>query len=327
MRAAWYSKNGPAREVLELGDLATPIPGPGEVLVELHTSGVNPSDVKSRTGRPVEGALIVPHSDGAGVITAVGAGVPRERIGERVWVWNGQWQRPMGTAAQAIALPQEQAVPLPAEVGFEVGACLGIPALTAIHAVRCAGELQGRTVLVTGAGTVVGHYVTQLARRRGATVLGTAGSPARRDHALAGGAAQLIDYKREPVAERVRELTAGAGADAIIDLDFSTTAPLLPQGVLKPHGRFVCYGSNRRGELPVDIRTLLWGNLSLRFFLVYDLLPAERRAALDELAGLLAEGGLQHTLGAVFPLEQIAAAHESVEAGDRIGNVVLRIRD
>lgn len=326
MKAAWYTRNGPAREVLELGDLPDPAPGPGDVLVEIHASGINPSDVKSRLGRPVDAPLIVPHSDGAGVIVAVGAGVPRQRIGQRVWLWNGQWQRSMGTAAEFIALPQAQAVPLPDYVSFDAGACLGIPALTAIHAVRRAGELQGRTVLVTGAGGVVGNYITQIAARRGAVVLGTAGSQARRDHAFAAGAAQVIDYKREPVAERVRALTGGAGADAVIDLDFSGTAPLLPQGLIKPHGRYVCYGSNQRGALPVDIRSLLWGSLDLVFFLVYDLLPREREAALDEVAALLGLGGLQHCISASFPLAEIAAAHEAVEAGDRIGNVLLRLR-
>jgi NADPH2:quinone reductase len=326
MKAAWYSRNGPAREVLEVGDLPRPVPQAGEVLVELHTSGVNPSDVKSRVGRPVEGGIIVPHSDGAGVIAEVGPGVPRERIGERVWIWNGQWQRPMGTAAGFIALPQQQAAPLPANVSFEAGACIGIPLLTALQAVRIAGDLKGRTLLVTGAGSAVGHYVTQLARLRGATVLATAGSAARRDYALAAGAAEVIDYKREDVAARVKALTAGAGADAIVDMDFSSTARLLPQGALKPHGRLVGYGSNQPGELPVHFRTLLWSSLELRFFLVYDLLPADREAVIRETSDLLARDALVHSIGAVFPLQEIAAAHERVEAGDGVGNVVLKMR-
>ena len=326
MKAAWYSQNGPAQKVLEVGELPMPAPQPGEVLVELHTSGVNPSDVKSRAGRPVESGIIVPHSDGAGIVVDVGAGVPSARVGERVWIWNGQWKRPMGTAAEYIAVPQAQAVQLPPGFGFEAAACLGIPALTAVHAVRCAGDLQGRTVLVTGAGSAVGHYVTQLARARGARVLGTAGSPARRDHAVAAGAAHVIDYKREPLAERVKELTAGSGADVAVDLDFSSMARLLPEGVLKPHGRYVGYGSNQRGELPVDIRTLLWSSLALRFFLVYDLLPQERQAAIAELGALLEAGSLVHAIGAVFPLSDIVAAHQAVEAGDRVGNVVVRTR-
>ena len=326
MKAAWYLQNGPARDVLVLGDIPVPAPGAGEVLVEVHTSGVNPSDVKSRLSRPVTSGFVVPHSDGAGIIVEAGPGVDRRRLGERVWLWNGQWNRALGTAAEYIVLPQEQAVALPAQIAFDAGACFGIPALTAIHAVRRAGDLRGRTVLVTGAGSAVGHYVTQLAVRNGAAVIGTAGSPARRDHALAAGAAHVIDYKREPVADRVKEVTGGAGVDAVIDMDFSSTAPLLPQGLLKPHGRFVCYGSNKRGELPIDFRTVLWGSHDLLFFLVYDLRPAEREAALSDLASLLATDALRHTIAASFPLEQIAAAHEMVEASQTIGNVVLRLR-
>jgi NADPH2:quinone reductase len=326
MKAAWYTRNGRAREVLTVGDIPVPAPATGEVVVEVHASGVNPSDVKSRAGRPLASEFIVPHSDGAGVIVEVGAGVDRRRIGERVWLWNGQWQRPLGTAAEFIVLPQQQAVRLPPHVDFDAGACFGIPALTAIHAVRQAGELAGRTVLVTGAGSAVGNYVTQIAARKGALVVGTAGSSARRDHALAAGAAHVIDYKREAVADRVKEITGGAGADAVIDMDFSTTAALLPQGVLKPHGRFVCYGSNRRGGLPVDFDTALRNSLAFLFFLVYDLLPAEREAALAELAALLAADGLRHAIGARFPLGEIAAAHERVETSPVPGNVVLRLR-
>lgn len=326
MKAAWYTRNGPAREVLVVGELPLPAPGAGDVVVQVHTSGVNPSDVKSRAGRPLASEFIVPHSDGAGVIVDVGAGVDRRRIGERVWLWNGQWMRPLGTAAEFIVLPARQAVVLPSHIGLEAGACLGIPALTAIHAVQRAGDLAGRTVLVTGAGNAVGHYVTQLAARRGAVVVGTAGAPARRERAVTAGAAHVIDYQREPVAERVKEITRGAGVDAVIDMDFSSTAALLPQGVLKPHGRLVCYGSNRRGGLPVDFDTALRSSHELLFFLVYDLLPPARQAALDELAALLAADGLQHVIAATLPLEQIATAHEMVEAGHGPGNVVLRVR-
>ncbi|UUZ74987.1 alcohol dehydrogenase catalytic domain-containing protein [Polaromonas sp. P1(28)-13] len=168
MKAAWYSRNGEARDVLQVGELPDPQPGPGEVRVRLATSGVNPSDVKSRRGRPLSNERVVPHSDGAGVVDAVGAGVSASRIGERVWIWNGQWQRSMGTACEAIALPEAQAVELPEGTSFDAGACLGIPALTAVQAVHLAGPLAGRDVLITGAGNAVGHYVTQLATQAGA---------------------------------------------------------------------------------------------------------------------------------------------------------------
>lgn len=156
MRAAWYEKNGAARDVLEVGGLPDPLPGPGEVRVRIHASGVNPSDVKARAGRPLIAPRMIPHSDGAGIIDAVGTGVAGERIGERVWTWNAAWRRSNGTAAEYVVLPQDQAVHLPDNVSFEEGACLGIPALTALRAVTTDGGVFGKTVLVTGGAGAVG---------------------------------------------------------------------------------------------------------------------------------------------------------------------------
>ncbi len=324
MKAAWYERNGPAREVLTVGETDMPSPGPGEVLVRLATSGANPSDVKSRAGRPLIAPRIVPHSDGAGTIEAVGDGVSRSRDGERVWIWNGQWKRPFGTAAEYIVLPETQAVRLPDNIDFAAGACLGIPALTALQAVEHQGDVAGRTLLVTGGAAAVGHYVTQIATMRGARVIATA-SPSRAEHARSAGAAEIIDYKSEDVAERVKELTGGKGADGIIDMDLSSTAPLLPKGVLAPHGRLVCYGSNVPADIPVSFTAMLWGSLTLQLFLVYELTPAQRSAAIAELTRLLEADKLTHAIGARFPLDDIAAAHEAVEKGGVIGNVVLEM--
>ncbi len=324
MRAAWYERNGPARDVLIVGELPDPKPGPSEVLVKLHVSGVNPSDVKSRAGRPLTGARIVPHSDGGGVIVDVGENVPRSRIGERVWLWNGQWKRAFGTAAELIALPQGQAVPLPKKIDFAAGACLGIPGLTAMHAVNLHGDVAGKTLLVTGGASAVGHYITQIATRRGARVIATA-SAARADHALSAGAEAVIDYKGENVARRVLDLTQGKGADGVIDMDFSTTAPLLSGGILAPFGKLVCYGSNIRGDNAVPFGDVLFKSLTLQFFLVYELEPAERERALVDLKTMLESGALTHTIGARFPLADIAVAHEAVERGRVLGNVVLDI--
>ena len=321
--AAWYRRNGEARDVLEVGELEVPAPAAGEVCVRLTTSGVNPSDVKSRRTRPVDAPLIVPHSDGAGVITAVGAGVPASRVGERVWIWNGQWQRPLGTASQYIVLAGKQAVALPDGVGDDQAACLGIPALTALQAIHLSGELAGRTVLVIGAGAAVGHYATQMAKQAGARVIGTVGSEARAAHARAAGADELVNYKTESVVERVKALTQGQGVDVIIDMDFSTTATWLAQGVLRRHGGLVCYGSNVSTEVPVTFRPLLWGSFDLRFFLVYDLSAQDRVRALAQLDVMLREGRLQHAVAQRFPLAEIARAHEVVEAGLAIGNIVI----
>jgi NADPH2:quinone reductase len=324
MKAAWYERNGAAREALIVGDLPEPQPAPGEVLVRVRVSGVNPSDVKSRRGRPLAWPRIVPHSDGAGVIEAVGAGVSPSRVGERVWLWNGQWQRPFGTAAQFVALPAAQAVSLPAAVDFAAGACLGIPALTAVHAANLVDPANGKTLLVTGAASSVGHYVTQIAAARGARVIGTA-SAERTAHARKAGATHVIDYKQDHVAGRVAELTGGTGADGIVDMDLSSTARLLSQGILAPHGHYICYGSNVPGEVVLPFADLLWRSVTLRFFLVYELRQDERETAITQLTAMLEAGGLTHTIGARFSLDQIAAAHEAVEAGKFLGNVVIDI--
>lgn len=323
MRAAWYSKNGDAAEVLVVGELPTPLPAPGEVRVKLATSGVNPSDVKSRRGRPPGAEHIVPHSDGAGVIDMVGDGVSSSKIGERVWIWNGQWQRPMGTAAEYITVPEAQAVPLPASTDFAAAACFGIPVLTAFQAIRLLGDISGKTLLVIGASSAVGHYVAQLAVIAGANVIGTVGSAEKAKHALDAGVKTTINYKTEPVAQRIKELTSCRGVDAIVDMDFSTTIQLLADGALAPHGTLVSYGSNAPVDIPIPYRTLLFSSISLRFFLVYDLTPVDRQMAIDGLTAMLANSRLSHTIGARFTLDDIVAAHEAVEGGKIMGNVIL----
>ena len=325
MKAVWYSQNGAAADVLTHGDLPTPEPGPGEVRVKLASSGVNPSDVKSRQSRPLAGAKIIPHSDGAGVIDAVGNGVDRQRIGQRVWVWNGQWQRAWGTACEYIALPQAHAVALPEHIDFASAACFGIPALTAIQAIHLAGNLNNKTVLVTGASSAVGHYASQLAKRAGARVLGTVGSAARGAHAHAGGVSDLIYYKTESVAQRIKELTKDQGVDAIIDMDFSTTSAYLTDGVLRPQGTLVCYGSNNAGDVAVNFRTMLWRQLTLKFFIVYELSASDRDHGLRTLHALLTSNSLQHSIGARFKLADMIKAHQAVEQGLVIGNVVVTL--
>ncbi len=328
MKAAWYSRNGEAQDVMQVGDLPTPSLKPGEVLVRLATSGVNPSDVKSRRARPLSDPLIVPHSDGAGVIEAVGQGVPDSRVGERVWVWNGQWQRPMGTCAQFIALPAAQAVALPEGTDFSAGACMGIPGLTAVQAVilaeRLGGDLRGQNVLVTGASSAVGHYITQMVTQAGGRVIGTVGSEAKAAHAQAAGMQDAVFYKTESVPHRVKALTQGRGADVIIDMDFSTTAGWASEGALAPHGQVVCYGSNAL-EVPLPFRPWLFQSMGVKFFLVYDLTPADRQTAVARLSGMLAAGQLQHSIGASFTLDQVAQAHRTVEAGQTVGNVVIEL--
>ncbi|MDP3897705.1 MAG: NADPH:quinone reductase [Mesorhizobium sp.] len=324
MKAAWCERNGAARSVLTVGEMATPEPGPGEVRVRVHASGANPSDVKSRRGRPLIAPRIVPHSDGAGEIDAVGKGIDHSRTGERVWLWNAQWKRAFGTAAEYCVLPSEQAVRLPPNVPFVCGACLGIPALTAIQALRLHGNITGKTLLVTGAGSSVGHYVTQIAKLRGARVIGTA-SEAKADHARAAGADFVIDYQKKDVAKVAKDLTQGKGVDGIVDMDLSSTALLIAAAVMAPHGTAVCYGSNVAADVPISFPAMLWNSYALKAFLVYELTPDDRRAAIADLTAMLESGSLKHAIGPRFLLRDIAAAHEAVEGGKAVGNVVVDV--
>lgn len=325
MRAALYTRKGAARDVLEVGVLPRPEPGAGEVRVKVAYSGVNPSDVKGRAGKAgmaMPFAHIVPHSDGAGTIDAVGVGVTGLTAGQGVWMYNGQWGRADGTAAEYIALPAAQAVPLPAGTSLEIGASLGIPLMTAFHAVDRCGSLLGRTVLVFGAAGAVGLYATQLAHLAGARVIAVVSSADKAAVARAAGAADVIDYRREDVGKRVGELTAGRGADAVIDVDAAANARLYAQ-VLAVGATVVIYGSGE-DSIPVPFRPLLGKFASLYFFVVYALPPALLRRTLDGVDDLLVRGALRHSPTVVYDLADIAAAHERVEQGAN-AKVLLRL--
>jgi len=325
MRAGYYESNGAAREVLRIAEVETPRPGPGEVRVKLASSGVNPSDVKSRAGltRKIAFPRVIPHSDGAGEIEEVGEGVARSRVGERVWVWNGQWRRPFGTAAAQIVLPAEQAVPLPANISMEAGACLGIPAYTGYQAVVLAGATEGSTVLVAAGAGAVGHYAIQFAKKRNATVITTVSSPQKAEIAQQAGADHVIDYKRENVGERVMAITGKRGVDAVIEMDLATNARLLPN-VLAPTGVVAIYGGSA-AEPAIPFQFLLQNSIELRFFLVYLMPPEMRMRATADITRALERGELIHNVAQTFALDDLVAAHEAVEAGKALGNIVVKV--
>jgi NADPH2:quinone reductase len=325
MRAAYYETNGAARAVLRLGEVETPQPGPGEVRVRLAASGVNPSDVKSREGRTRKIAFprVIPHSDGAGIIDRVGDGVPASRMGERVWTWNAQWKRAFGTCAVYVVLPSALAVPLPAAVGFEAGACLGIPAMTACHAVETAQAWAGSTLLISGGAGAVAHYAIQFAKARGAVVITTVSSEAKAQLARAAGADHVVDYKREDVGAAVMDLTDQSGVDAVIELDLAANAGLLP-AVLRPRGTVVVYGTGA-AEATIPSQWLLVNAIAVRFIFIYELDRAERDAAIATITPMLADNRLLHNVALTLPLDDVVAAHEAVESGKSMGNVVIRI--
>lgn len=327
MKAAFYERVGAAREVLQLGEVPEPHPLAGEVRVRLEWSGVNPSDVKSRLGlrsKQLPFPRVIPHSDGSGVIDAVGDGVANERVGERVWVWNAAWRRPHGTACAWVCLPQEQALALPDNVEGEAGACLGIPALTALHAVLMDGGVAGKTVLVAGGAGAVGHYAVQMASRLGAArVLASASTPEKAALARGAGADEIVLYKTEPLAERVLDLTGGAGVDRIIEVDLGANAAADLQ-MLRPGGECVVYGSGS-SVLELPFFPLIARNIQLKFFIVYELAHSDRARSLAVLTRMLRQGVLTHNITHRLALEDIATAHELVESGQAAGNVVLKV--
>lgn len=327
MLAAWYERNGAAAEVIQIGQMETPEPGPGEVRVRLHASGVNPSDTKRRSGwrgQKMAYPRIIPHSDGAGVIDQMGPGVPESRIGERVWLYNAQWKRPFGTSAEYITLPASQAVRLPDNTAFHEGACMGIPAMTAHRAVFVDGPIAGKTVLVTGGAGAVGNYAIQFARWGGATVITTVSSDAKAAVARAAGAHHIINYKTENAPDRVKALTGGQGVDHIVEVDFGANLPVTI-AVLKPNGTIAPYASMTDPEPVLPYYTLMLLNANIRMVYVYELTQPAMEHACTDITKWLEIGKAVHAIAARLPLAQLAKAHEAVESGQPIGNVIVDI--
>lgn len=327
MFAIAYRAFGAADTVLTPEQIDCPPPGPGEVTVDLAYSGVNPSDVKARAGaRAGVTALpypaIVPHSDGAGVISAVGEGVDGGRIGQQVWIWNGQWQRARGTAAERITLPAEQAVALPDGVGPETGAVLGIPGLTACHTVFNGGDIAGATVLVQGGAGTVGLLAVQLAKWGGARVIATA-SGAGIDRARDAGADAVLDYRDPDLASAILGASGGRPVDRIVEVEFGANIET-DAAVIAGNGRINAYGSARVPAPELPFYALLFKAVTVETALVYLLPPALRAAAIGRLHRALIDGALHCPIQQVFDLADCAAAHRAVEAGNRRGAVLLR---
>lgn len=333
MFAAFYTRTGPAAEVLSVGEMAAPVAGPGEVLVRVHASGINPADVKRRggwRGMGMDHPLIIPHTDGAGEIVDVGAGVDPARIGERVWMWNaqggyGEAGRAFGTAAEYIAIASHQAVKLADALSFADGANLGVPAMTAYRAVFADGPVTGQTIFVNGAAGAVGHFAVQMAVAGGARVIGTVSTPEAAAHVKEAGAFATIDRKREDVSARILELTDGEGVDRIIEVDFGANLEL-DATVLKRNGTVASYSSSSDPTPVLPYYAFAAKGANLRFIQGF-LIPENQRLEGEKMiAGLANAGRLKVAIGATFPLHDIAKAHERVERGS-LGNVVVLIGD
>lgn len=327
MQAAWYEQLGEADQVLTVGDIAKPEPGPGEVQVAVHTSGINPSDVKQRSGwggLKLRFPRVIPHNDGAGVIEAVGEGVSAGRVGERVWIYEATLAQGKGTAAEYVVVPEEKAVRLPDNTNFAAGACLGVPAMTAHHCVFKNGPVTGQTILVTGGAGAVGNYAIQFAKWGGATVITTVSSPEKAAVARLAGADYLINYKHENVVDHVREITAQAGVDRVIDVDFAANLTTSLK-ILKIDGTIATYASDSDVNAAVPFYSLAYKNLTVHYVLVYAMSAAAHQAAAIDITTCLEAGKLHHQIAQRFPLNQIAAAHRAMESGRSIGNLVIEI--
>ena len=323
MQAIFYERTGPARDVLNVDEMPTPVPGLGEVRVRVAWSGVNPSDVKSRAGLRSQ-ALPFPRSDGAGVIDQVGPDVSSTRVGERVWVWNAAWMRPFGTAAQYVVLPAEQAVSLPQSTDLAAGACLGIPALTAYHSVTVDGGVAGKNILVAGGAGAVGHYAIQLAKIKGARqIIATVSGPEKAALAREAGAEIVLNYKTDDLPSAIHEATGGMGVDRIVEVDFAANIQT-DIAILRPHGEVIVYGSGF-SEISVPFSPAIRKGIHMYFFIVYNLPPDVREHAIADLSMLLEGNHLIHNIAARLPLAQIAEAHDLVESGRINGNVVLEV--
>ncbi len=328
MRAISYDRFGPAADVLERVEIDTPAPGPGEVRVRLAWSGVNPSDAKARAGaRPgvTKPAFdrIIPHSDGAGEIDAVGSGVDAARIGQRVWVWNGQWQRPFGTAAEAICLPDAQAVHLPEGVDLAAGATLGIPGLTAAHAVFGSGDVAGQTLLISGGAGAVGHSAVQLAKWGGATVIATARGDGL-TRAAEAGADHCLDYTDPELAAQILAASGGAGVDRAVEVEFGRNVTMLAE-VMRPQGTICAYGSGAEMTPVLPFGPYLFKALTLDILLIYILHATARTQAIHRLHAALQAGALHPAIAGTYPLADCAAAQDAVMTPGRAGAVLLEI--
>jgi NADPH2:quinone reductase len=334
MRAMVYSPDGTGE--LRLVDRSLPEPGLGEVRVAVRVSGVNPTDWKRRRATEPAFAEIVPNQDGAGAIDAVGEGVDPARVGERVWLWEGGWKRANGTAQEYVVMPARQAVGLPDSASFDVGASLGIPALTAYRCLTVSelgprrlapGALAGRTVLVAGGAGAVGHAAIQLARWSDARVIATVSGDEKAKLAHAAGAKHVVNYRSGDALEQVRRL-APKGVDVIVEVAPGVNADL-DTGVLAANGTVAVYATDNAGKLDLPVWELMRRNVRYQFVLVYTVDPAAKDEAVADVSAAAAAGVLDVGEDAGlplhrFPLEQTAEAHAAVEVG-AVGKVLIDV--
>ena len=327
VRAAWFEKFGTASDVLRTGELPTPVPEAGEVLIRLQASGVNPSDVKKRAGsfpNLLDDGPVIPNSDGAGVIEAVGGDVAAARVGERVWVYQAQFARRSGTAAEYVSIASERAPRLPDNTAFEVGACLGIPVMTAHRCVFADGNVDGQKILVTGGAGRVGNYAVQWASQAGATVIATASNEADADACISAGASKIVDHRDDHCAKAILEATDGEPVDRIIDVEFGANLETSIE-VIRTGGVIATYSSMQDAQPKLPFFQMMYKDLTIRLVIVYAMPESAKQFAMADIERALAANLLQHRIARTFALDEIVPSNELVEQGGSRGAVILCI--
>lgn len=327
MRAAWFNTFGEAKQVIRIGDQPDPKVMVGEVLVKLSTTGINPSDVKKRAGAfsyLLDQGLVIPHSDGAGEIVAVGAGVSKNRIGERVWIYQAQYERRFGTAASLISIDARRAVILPQETSLEIGACLGIPAMTAHRCVFSDGVVDAQHILITGGAGRVGGYAIQWAKLAGAKVISTASNEQDKKVCEDLGADIVINHRDENWDIDLLDATKGTKIDRVVDVEFGRNLPKL-LNVLKVGATIATYSSTQIPEPKIPFLRMMYMDLSIRLVIVYAMPENAKSDAVRDITAALEKDQLSHRIAHILPLDSIAHGHELIESGNTRGCVVVNI--
>ena len=327
MRAVWFEKFGSANDTLIFGDLPKPELAAGEVLIRMQSTGVNPSDVKKRAGsfpNLLDEGLVVPHSDGAGIIESVGEGVSTQRVGERVWVYQAQFARRFGSAAEYLAIDSSRVANLPDNASFEVGACLGIPVMTAHRCVFADGPVQGKTVLVTGGAGRVGHFAIQWAKQAGARVIASASNDGDKIDCESVGADFVINHRQQNWSEEVLSFTNGEKVDRVIDVEFGgNLAEVLK--LIRTSGTIATYSSTQVPEPQLPFVQMMYLDLTIRMVIVYAIPEQAKQDAIADINAKLAADELKHRIAHVLEFEDMVKAHELIEQGGFRGSVVVRV--
>ncbi len=327
MKAAWFETFGSAQDVLQIGEQPKPEAGPGEVLVKMKTSGVNPSDVKKRGGSIptlLDAGLVIPHSDGAGVIEAVGSGVDAARIGQRVWVYQAQYARQLGNAAEYVALDANRAVLLPDTTSFAEGACLGIPAMTAHRGVFGDGPVKDKLVLITGGAGRVGFYAIQWAKIGGATIVATASNDADKALCLELGADIVINHRADNWSEALLSATQGRKVDRVVEVEFGGNLPEVLK-CINMGGYIATYASMGVPQPQLPFFQMMYLDLTIRMVIVYGMPEAAKEHAITDITSALSAGQLRHRIAHELPFQDIQKSHELIEAAGFGGCVVVNI--